>query len=47
MLTDYHTPLVCFFEQCQNADRASGILDQLKEDTKEKALNKLSDKSNS
>jgi hypothetical protein len=40
MLPDDHVPLVCFFEQCQNADRASGILDQLQQEKKEKALKK-------
>jgi hypothetical protein len=27
---------ICFFKQCQNADHASGILNQLKKEKKEK-----------
>ena len=43
-LPDDHIPLVCFFEQCQNADRASGILDQLQKKKEEKASKKSSAK---
>jgi hypothetical protein len=31
-LPDDHVPLICFFEQCQNADCKSGIFDQLQKE---------------
>jgi hypothetical protein len=42
-LSDDHSPLACFFKQCQNADCASSILNQLKlkKDRKQKTLKKL------
>jgi hypothetical protein len=44
MLPDNHILLICFFEQCQNPDCASGVLDQLQQEKKEKALKKSSTK---
>ena len=43
-LPDDHVTLVCFFEQCQNADRANGVLDQLQKEKTEKAAKKTSTK---
>ena len=42
--SDDHILLVYFFKQCQNAYRASGILDQLQQEKKEKALKKSTPK---
>ena len=39
-LLDDHVLLIFFFKQCQNADQASGILDQLQQKKNEKALKK-------
>ena len=39
-LPDDHVALVCFFEQCQNADRANGVLDQLQKEKTKKAAKK-------
>ena len=43
-LPDDHVALVCFFDQCQNADRANGVLDQLQKEKTEKATKKTSTK---
>lgn len=47
MIPGNHTLLVCFLEQRQNADRMSGILDQLRQERKEMVLKKSSTKTSS
>jgi hypothetical protein len=37
---DDHTELICFFEQCQDIDRANGMLDQIHKEKTEKAAKK-------
>jgi hypothetical protein len=46
MLPNDHASLICLFEQCQNADCTSGILNQLQKEKKEKALKNSNAKSN-
>ena len=44
MLPDDHVALICFFEQCQNADQANGTLNQLQKEKAKKAAKKMGSK---
>ena len=43
-LPNDHVTLVCFFKQCQNANRSNSVLDQLQNEKTEKAAKKTGSK---